>query len=51
MAEDMLRQPDRPQAEGGEPKGEPEPRNRLRWCLDHVPGRQRCDFKAKKNVS
>jgi len=32
---DMLRQPDRLQAEGGEP----EPRNLWRWRLDHVPGR------------
>ena len=37
MVEDMLRPPDRPQAEGGEP----EPRKLRRWRLDHVPERQR----------
>jgi len=46
MVEDMLRQPDRPQAESGEP----EPRNLWQRRLDHVPGRQRHDFQAKKKV-
>ena len=44
MVEDILRQPDRPQADGGKP----EPRNLQRWRLDHVPGLQRSDFQAKK---
>jgi len=47
MVEDMLRQPDRPQAESSEP----EPRDLWRRRLDHVPGRQRHDFQAKKKVS